>query len=601
MKNSISRQRVRKGHSMSKTCTEVHGNPWRVVGPLAQWSREFAVSVSAALLLGCSTLPVTSTPAVANSSTSAAPISESELMYELLVAELAGRRGDINVAAGKYLWASTRTDDPRVADRATKLAIYNRQWDFAEQAARRWLELDPGATEAVELLARVLLRGGDVEGAVNQFSSIITDSEDRGALVRSVYDVLVREPDLVQSLGVMQGLALQFPDEIEVHLGVARLAYAQNQREMSLEAADKALTVNPENEDALLIKSQVLSNMGRPEEGFALLREALEKHPDHVQLRLGYARLLVTAGRYDEISAETEILFKLAPEDPEVLLAIGLLSLDSRRNEAAETYLQQLLQVGGRDEQANFYLARLADERQEFERAIKHYDAVPQGDFFVSSQIRAAELHARIGQLEQGRTRLGELSAMLPTDALQKQLITAEARMLQTAGDAAESVEVLTSGLETYPEDSELLYARALAADGIGDEAMLESDLGTLIAKEPDNAHALNALGYYLVDNNLRLEEAEVYLERAIELLPDDPAIMDSLGWLRYRQGEYAEAIQLLQQAYAAYPDGEIAAHLGEVLWVSGEQEEARSLWEKALVDDPDHAVLNRVVEQYIR
>jgi len=180
-------------------------------------------------------------------------------------------------------------------------------------------------------------------------------------------------------------------------------------------------------------------------------------------------------------------------------------------------------------------------------------------------------------------------------------LLTAESRMLQNADQSGEAVNVLSDGLSRFPDNSDLLYARALAADAAGNPSMMLEDLNKLLELEPDNAHALNALGYHFADKNIELDRAEELLIKANDLLPGDAAIMDSLGWLRYRQGDFPEAEKWLSEAYAVYPDSEIAAHLSEVLWLHGKEEEARQLLEDALQDDPEDDNLLRVMQKFVK
>ena len=559
--------------------------------------RQVLSSVLPVLLLGCSTVPMA--PGIAKADAQPGE-TDGQLMYELMIAELAGRRGYLDVATKGYLQAAERTDDPRVSARATQLSVFSQQWKNAEKAARRWLQLEPDATDPHELLAQIMLRQRKPKRAEEEFAALIqANSEDPGAVLAEIYVLLLREPDVGNALITMRGLADRYPQEVEAHLGVARLLLGQNSRADALVAVDAALAVDAANNDALLIRAQVLSAMGTPAAGFDELRAALDKDAGNVNLRLGYAQLLVDADRFKEAAIELDLLFEMAPDNSAVLLSIGLLALDSKRMGAASRYLSQLLETGEHADQAHFYLARISDQQKEFKQAIEHYEQVMPGDMFLTAQIRSAELYGAAGDIETGIERLHELAITLPDPSLQPQLLTAEGRMLQEAGRGKEAVQVLSSGLEQFPDNGDLLMARALAAQDAGDTDMLQADLAQLIDAQPDNAMALNALGYFLADEDLRLEEAEGYLEKATDLEPNDAAIMDSLGWLRYRQGKNTAAIKLLQEAYRLYPDGEIAAHLGELLWVSGDQAGARLLWEEALVESPDHDLLKAVVKRF--
>jgi len=564
--------------------------------PRSRW-RQLVSGVMPVLLLGCSAMPMTAGVAVADNHSAE---TDGQLMYEIMIAELAGRRGYLDAATEGYMRAAQRTDDERVSARAAQLAVFSRQWDKAEIAATRWLELAPDSLEPHELLAQIMLRQEKPTAAAEEFAVLVdADADNRDVVLRDIYAVLLREPEVEQSLIVMRALQERYPQEVESHLGVARLLLGQNEREMALEQVEVALGLSANHHEALLIKAQILSDMGRPAEGFAELQAAIDNDETNVDLRLGYARLLVDAGRYADASRELEIIYDLAPDNGDALLTIGLLALDSKRIDAASRYLTQLRDTGEHADQAHFYLGRISDQQQEFEAAIDYYEQVLPGDMFLTAQIRSAELYAAIDELDVGIQRLRDLATSLPDPAMQPRLLTAEGRMLQEAGRADDAVEVLSDGLQKFPENGDLLYARALAADSAGDSAMLQADLGKLIEAEPENAHALNALGYFLADENIRLDEAQVYLEKANRLKPNDAAIMDSLGWLRYRQGQNDSAITLLREAYKLFPDGEIAAHLGEVLWINGEQSAARSLWDKALLETPDDATLKQVVKRF--
>ena len=557
------------------------------------------------VLLGCSALPMAAPGTAAAQERSSAAgeggAFDGELMYELMIAELAGRRGRLDLATEGYLAASERSADPRVADRAARLAMFARRWPDAERAARRWMSLEPAAAEAHDILGRALLLQGEGEAAAEAYVTRIGMASEaaRSETIRELVATLQGD-DPERVMRVVEALAEAYPEEAEAHLGIARFALAGNDRERALEAVDAALSADARSVDAQLMRARILLASGRAEEAFERLEAALGEAPDDVRLRLGRAQLLAESGRTEAALAEFATLHEAAPDDADVQLTIGLLALDAGRVEPARRYLEALLETGEYADQANFYLARIEDGEENRREAIARYEAVQPGQLYADARMRAAELFALEGDLERGRSRLRDLAAEYPDPALQPRLLLAEGRMLQRAGNPAEAVTVLSGGLERFPENADLLYARALAADGAGDPDALERDLERLIAMEPDNAHALNALGYHLADADRRLDEAQTLLEKAIELEPDDAAILDSLGWLRYRQGRLDEAVVLLRRALAALPDGEIAAHLGEVLWMQGEREEARAIWERALDRSPDDDVLRRVVRKFI-
>lgn len=582
------------------------------------------------ILLGCSAVPMSSGIAMAQSDPSetilggvdkAAPqppprgstprgkpvgwaqdeAQDSQLMFELMIAELAGRRGQLDVAMAGYLRASSRTDDPRVAERATRLTLFGHQWDEAEKVAKRWLHLDPNALDAREMLAQALLQQGKSAGAAQIYSELISSSEDTSRTYRAIAGELQGLENPVQAVEVMQHIKQSFPGELEPLLGLARTQTAGGDNDAALQSIDEALVLDADNGQVLILKAQILMALGRPDEGLAGIEAALESKPKAAALRLSYARLLVQAGRFDGVTEQLDTLYENADSSAETLLAISALAIDARRFERAKTYLQSLQKTGQYLDQANFYLARISDQQQDYPAAITYYDAVQPGELQLSAQIRVAELLGKTGALDEGRQRLHQMAKNLPNQALHPQLLTAESRMLQSANQPSEAVTVLTGGLEQFPGNADLLYARALAADAAGDETMLVADLSAVIDVNPENAHALNALGYHLADNNLELERAETLLVKANSLLPNDPAILDSLGWLRYRQGSFDAAITLLKRAYSLYADTEIAAHLGEALWLSGQEDESRQLIEGALLDSPEDDKLLHVMKKYIQ
>ncbi|MBX2879606.1 MAG: tetratricopeptide repeat protein [Granulosicoccus sp.] len=569
-----------------------------------------------AALIGCSTIPLGSGTALAQSDAESSPSDasaasdtqtptdppvDSQLMFEIMIAELAGRRGQLDVAMAGYLRAAERTDDPRVSERASRLAIFGRQWKEAEKAANRWLKLDPDSKDAPPILAQALLYQGKTDEAASLYLDILEAADNLPLALQQIQFDLQRHDSPEQSLAVLDQILEKYPEEIDVHLAVAQAHLNASDRDSALGAVDAALQIDEDHVAGLLLRGQILSALGRPEEGFAMIQTALEKNPANTSLRLGYAQLLVDSGRFDSVGEELDTLYEADKQNSDTLLAISLLALDSRRFERATVYLNELEARGDHPDHANFYLGRIKDQQQEYEQAIQYYDAVGESDLQLTALIRAAELTAQIGDLEQGRERLHAVSANVANPAMQPRLISAESRMLQQADQSGEAVQVLTEGLERFPDNSDLLYARALTADSAGDSNMLVDDLSRLIQLEPENAHALNALGYYYVDNNVELDKAEGLLLDAIRIEPNDPAIMDSVGWLYYRQGRIDEAVEQLRAAYQLLPDPEIAAHLGEALWVSGAQTEARELVQQALLESPDDANLLRVKNEYIK
>jgi len=561
-------------------------------------------SVASALLAGltaCSVNDRLSNEGLQARTAAAPSLPESELMFEIMAAELAGRRGMLDVAADNYLSASRKTSDARVAERATKLAIFGRNWKQARDAATRWSELAPDDLESYQILAQIHLNQGDVAGATEAFNGLILNSESVDVGMKTAVSTLLQDTNSRVSLAVADELAQLYPDNAVAHFGVARLQLGNGDKTSALNAVERSLSLDASSSDATLLKGQILWDLGRASEAYGYVRSRVQAYPDNLIMRLGLARMLVQAELYDEASREFDGIAELAPNNANALFSLGLLALESRRTDAALRYLERVIELGQYQSDAHYYIARIADNRHDYEKAVFHYEQVSDGDNVLDAQIRAAQIYGAIGQLDVGKQRLQRLRMVNTDPSVHIRLTLAEGRMLRDAAAYEESLAVFKEGLARFPDNVELLYAHALAAEHLDLDEEFERDLRKVIELEPDNAHALNALGYFLVDRGKRLDEAEKYLTQAIALLPEDPAIIDSLGWLNYRKGNYDEALVLLRKAFGKLLDPEIAAHLGEVLWVTGDEKSATEIWNKGLEVTPDDGLLRGVMERYIQ
>ncbi len=577
---------------------------------LAALIRWLPISLSA-ILIGCTAVPMASRPAQAQDSISvdaaairgAGSSTDSRLMSEILLAELAGRRGQIEEALAGYLRAYPLTSDVRVAERAARLAIYSRAWPEAESAIAHWVSLQPDSPDAMELLAQVQLRQGRADDAAASFLASIERKGGSSEAWDEVGAVLQVDPDPASALAVARVMAERTPDSADAQLMLAQLALMNRDQATADSAVDRVLEIAPGNPAARLLRAQREANAGDIDAALETLSEAQEVTPGDERLELGEAQLLVQAGRLDEArEAIVRIGDGMAEQgddaSPEMLLSVAQLAMSIDELDTAERSFEALSQRNEYVEQARFQLARISDQRDDVGAAIDRYEAVPPGELYVTSQVRAAELRGANGDLETARERLQTLRANVPDVTIKPQLIAAEARIVQQAGLPKTAVDVLTAGLEEFPDNGSLLYTRALVADAAGDGNVLEQDLERLIELEPDNAHALNALGYYLADANTRLDDAAEYIEKAHQLRPDDAAIADSVGWLRFRQGRFEESIAMLEKAWERLPDPEIAAHLIEVLWRDGQEEKAREVHAIALEQAPDDTRLEGILDE---
>jgi tetratricopeptide (TPR) repeat protein len=519
-----------------------------------------------------------------------------ELLYQFLITEIAGQRGMVTLARDSYIELARKTRDPRVAQRAAEVAIYSRDLDGAVEATRIWLQADPGSEKATQTLAALLVSQGQVAEAAPYLAKLLDASAPATSFMH-LQALIGKSRDSKAVLDVVRQLAAGYPSLPEAQYAIARAAQNAGRADEAVAALVEADRLRPGWESAALLRAQILARQSR-NEALAYLKDFVAKYPAAHDVRLGYARMLVSGNQMVEARAQFEQLTRDMPEQPDVLLAAGLLSLQTGQFADAERLLGRAQALGPRDEDTvRYYLAQTADEARQDELALKRYREVETGEYRIASRSRQAAILARQGKLPEARALLRSTPA--ESDGERIQLLQAEAGLLRDAREDAEVFALLSASVKEYPDAIDLLYDRAMAAEKVGQLKIMEDDLRKVIRIKPDYAHAYNALGYTLADRTSRLDEAADLLNKALALAPDDPFILDSIGWLNYRQGNTQKAQEYLERAYALRADPEIAAHLGEVLWAKGSQTAARDLWKAALRNNPDNAVLLGVMRKF--
>lgn len=521
-----------------------------------------------------------------------------QILYQFLVAEIAGQRGDLALASEAYLDLAKTTRDPRIAKRATEIALYARQAKAAESASKLWLELEPQSVSARQTAASILLGGGKLADAKPYFQQILAaNRENAGAEFIHLGAMLGAQPDKIAGLALVKELAQPYPDLPEAHLVVAQAAARAGKFDLALSELDVLHKLKPDWEAAALLRLEILSRDGKPD-GNAYAQDYLKRYPAAKELRLGYARALLNQNRLPEAREQFRILAKAVPDSPEMQLAIGLISLQMNDLDAADAAFRAALQLNYVDSGAvQIYLGQVAEARGRNGEAASWYKAVPKGPQYLIAQAKYAKLLAKQGKLAEARAYLH--AVQVDNDADRVRLIQAEADLLREAKDDAGVYALLGDALTTRPDSIELLYDHAMAAERLNHLDVMEKDLRHLLKLQPDHAQALNALGYTLADHNIRLPEAVALLEQALKLAPNDPFILDSMGWAQYRLGKLDIAVEYLHRAFSARPDPEIAAHLGEVLWAQGKRDEARKLWQAALSSSPNNQALLDVMAKF--
>ncbi len=570
--------------------------------------RLYTIILLLILLTGCAGFQLPLNPgesALGSSQTRVKPLVSREnpvgdAAYHLLVAEIAIFRGQTDLAVEHYLELARIQDNPAIAARAVQVAVFGQNLEAASEAAQRWIELEPDQLEALQIIATIYIRQHNIDEAFEYLDDLIeiSDIEDRD-LFPSLLGVLAREKNIKTVLAVTYKIAKKYPDRAYIQYLHGILAAQGGQPEVALEYLDRALA-SEEIDEAYSGRAKILLQLGRREEAVLSLQKAVLNRPNDQKLRLTYARLLVDVKQYESARVEFEKLRQASPDDAELLYTLGLLSLESGQLDEAEKYMMQLIEMEQRPGEAQYYLGRIYESRNRHDDAINWYRQVHIGEYRFDAQLRIAYLLGKSGHFQQARDHLKSMLKGSQSDGSLVRIYLAEGDLLRSEKRYADAMEVYDTALNIIPGNIDLLYARALTAERVGRIDLLEQDIKTILKTEPDNGHALNALGFTLADQTDRFEEAYGYLKRAIEILPEDAAVMDSLGWVNYRLGKFDEAIRLLSKALAQYEDTEIAAHLGEVLWVSGAEEEAKKVWNKALQKVPDDPYLEKVMRRLI-
>jgi len=519
------------------------------------------------------------------------------MLYEFLLGEIALQRGDNGLAAQTFLDLARRTRDPRVARRAVEVANQARMPELALDAARTWYDLDPASTQALQVLAALLVANKRAEDALPYLEKLLVSE---GVNVENGFmqlnRMLASNPDKAANLRVVRRLASKYPGLPQAHFALAQAAATAGDDEAALAAVRRASALRPDWELAALLEAQILQRRS-PGAAAKVLGDFVAANPNSREARLNYARMLVLDKRLPEARKQFEAVLAASPGNPEVIYAVGLLAFQLRDFEVAEESMKRLLTLGYRDpDGVRYVLGQIAEEQKLWPQAVQWYERIGEGEHQLAARMRTANAIAKQGKLDEARAFLKRVAEEYPEDQIQ--LTVAEAQLLRDANRHKDAFSLLSDALGKQPDQPDLLYDLALTAEKLERFDLLETHLRKLIQVKPDHAHAYNALGYSFADRNLRLPEARKLVEKALELAPEDYFIIDSLGWVLYREGDLKGAARELRRAYGGRPDAEIGAHLGEVLWMLGERDEARRIWDESLKAGPDNETLQKTIKR---
>ncbi|WP_062266982.1 tetratricopeptide repeat protein [Endozoicomonas arenosclerae] len=565
----------------------------------------FSLFLAAILVSGCSSVQLSGQQKVA-AETAPAPAEktpeepvasfEPDTLYDLLVAELGGQRKRYDLALGNYLKQAHKTQDKGIAQRAYQISQLIGARQASLDAAVLWAKLDDENAAALQASAIELVRAGQLDRAVEQMRKVLELEGEANFDFLAASAAELPESERVQLLSTFDNILKDYPDHRSLKLGKAILLLQSNQLNEAVKLCDQLLAKDSGYVKAIILKGRILNKMGKGDEAEKMLAEAVRKHPEIPRLRLIYARVLVHLDKLGEARGQFQELLKQSPHDVEIILSLALIALENDMTEESEKYFKQLLALGQRKSTANYYLGRIAERKNQFSQARKYFLNVMPGKEFMMSRVALIQMLLKQGKVAEARAQLDEDRNRFPVHAVQLYLL--ETEILVNAGELDDALKQFSDAILRYPDSVNLLYGRAMVYEKMGRIKDLETDLRAIIKAQPENAAALNALGYTLADRTDRFEEARELIEKAYELDNEDPAIMDSMGWIQYRLGNYQAALEYLQSAYEKYPDHEVAAHLGEVLWALGRKDDARALWDDALEKNPDSVVLRETRER---
>ena len=515
-------------------------------------------------------------------------------VYPLLLAEFALRRRSYDVALDNYLVQSEILDDAAVSAHTTHLAQFMQREDETLRAVEMWLELEPNNLEANKTMAAMLARSGRTLEAIPHLEIVARGGADvHFPILLTGFDKLDPTDQAKLVVGI-NDLAIEFPEDGGLPLSQALIHNEFEQYELALQKLQIVFKQDPYQPQALVLEARILLEL-KAKNPLWRVKEALHDQPDNNKLRLQYAQLL-TRSSMSAAREQFEILSAQSPNNADLLFSLALINRETGNTKEAKIYLQQMLDQNLRSGEAHYYMGRLLEDEADFEGAISHYMQVKDGRDFLSANSRIGKILIATDQGDQNHAYMNSLRQKYPQR--KEQLYGLEVEILSRAGNLDGAMAVLNIALRDMPESTTLRYTRSMLGEQRDNLDLMESDLREIIQQDPNNATALNALGYTLANRTGRYSEAFTLISRALELQPEEPAILDSMGWILYRQGKYSEAVEYLSRAYAKFPDPEVAAHLGEVLWVSGDTVTALSVLQGAALRAPNHQLLIKTMDR---
>jgi len=521
-----------------------------------------------------------------------------DVLFLLMTAEIAGQRGQYALALDGYLRAANKIKDVEVIKRAAKIAVYLQDMPKLERSLQLWMEVDPDNLEAHYLLAIEAIKSGNKSRAIESLDFILArDDSDFESNTLAMLKGLQKPAELALAYQVFEALSIKYPGNEKLYFVQALMdVQGKRNRQAQLKIA-KALVLEPNWVKALLLQAQLYIVQGKLAEATEPLQRADTEKP-RMQIREQIAQLLMQQGRFDEAQDVLQDLIVQAPENNELKFKLALVYLQVDKEAEARDILEALVDDPAYRDRAAFYLGRIEAKARHAKEALEWFDGIGTDPYKYEAGISSILILMDEQRFKKGLLRVQRMQTEYPQK--KSDLVLIESEIYSQMQAYAKAFDVLTTALLEDADNHKILYARALIAEKLDKLDVLEDDLKYILEKNPNNVSALNALGYTLADKTNRYAEAKVYLDKAIALKPNDAIIMDSYGWLLFKLNKVSEAYQYLQRAYELEPQAEIAAHLVDVLWVMGEESEARAILSDALQKNPSDSLLIEVKERLL-
>jgi len=531
--------------------------------------------------------------------TPARPSFKPETLYSLILAEIAAQRNRMDVTLSQYVQQAHDTRDLGIVIRANRIARYMGSHKASLNTSTLWVELEPESIEARQVVITELLHYRNYSDAIKNIDKLLDYQPNLNFdhLIENTQQLMPHErPQLIEQF---KPLTVSHKNSASTWFTYALILKQNTQYQKALDATEMALSLEPAYASAMITKGSLLSLLGEQKKAHKWLKKSIKQLPDNSRLRIVYARMLINDQQYAKAQEQFSILVEQSPNNGDLILSLAILTLENDLPKQAEAYLNRLIKINQRPNDAHFFLGELYRSQNRLDEAIAQYREVKTGNKLLTARAYIATTLGELGRVDEARQSLSDDRELYPDYAIQ--LYVTESAILADHKLNEESLRILSEALQKYPENPDILYNRAMLGEKLNQLDLFESDLKTILKSEPDHAMALNALGYTLADRSERLTEALGYISRAIEINPNDPAILDSMGWVQYRLGNYETALEYLQTAVGIMNDHEIAAHLGEVLWESGQKDKARKVWNEALKLQSDSQPLMQVINKYDR